>query len=130
LQWDDLDSQIFDLMKDNARKEYTRVAEKTGVTSATIKRRFFNNIVPNCEFAYYFFPKGYKYYNQSFFLIHSRYEKSLVKAFRLLPCTTYIYPFEKGIGCNIFHRNINALLTMMEKLKSEKVIIPFLCSRL
>jgi len=125
LQWDDLDCKIFELMKGNARIEYTKVAENTGVTSATVKRRFVTNIVPNCEFAHYFFPKGYKYYNKTFFIIHSRYEESLVKAFHLLPCTTYVYPFEEEIGCNIFHRSINDLMTMMEKLKVEKVIDSF-----
>lgn len=125
LRWDDLDFGIFELMKDNAREEYTKVAEKLKVTSATVKRRFVNNVVPHCEFAHYFFPKGYKYYSKTFFLIRSRYEKSLVEAFHLLPCTTYVYPLEEEIGCIIFHRNINDLMTMMEKLKLEKVIDSF-----
>ncbi|MGC1121054.1 MAG: hypothetical protein WBA22_08160 [Candidatus Methanofastidiosia archaeon] len=122
LPWDDLDLRIFDLMKGNARKEYTEVARKTGVTVRTVKTRFLDNIVPHCEFAHYFFPMEYSYYDKTFFIIHSDYEKSLVKAFHLLPCTTYVYPFEEGIGCNIFHKNINDLMTMMEKLKIEKVL--------
>lgn len=125
LEWNDLDFQIFNHFKDNARKKYREVAREINVHQTTVKRRLFSNILPNCKFIHYFFPRGYKYYNQTFFLIHSKYEQSLVKAFYLLPCTTYVYPFEKGIGCNIFHRNINALLTMMEKLKSEKVIDSF-----
>ena len=125
LEWTDLDFEIFKNMQYNARKKYSEVARKVGVHQTTVKRRFMDNIMPNCEFAHYFFPKGYKYYNQSFFLIYSQYEKFLVKAFHLLPCTTYVYPFETGIGCIIFHRNINDLMTMMEKLKEEKVIDSF-----
>lgn len=122
LPWDDLDLRVFDLMKGNARKEYSEVARRTGVTIRTVKRRFLDNIVPHCEFAHYFFPRGYSYYDKTFFVIRTEYEKSLVRAFHLLPCTTYVYPFEEGIGCNVFHKNINDLMTMMEKLKREKIL--------
>ncbi len=125
LKWSDLDFEIFTRMKDNGRKRYSDVAKEIEVHSTTVKRHFMDNILPNCEFVHYFFPMGYKFYNKAFFLIRSEYELSLVRAFRLLPCTTYIFPYEKMMGCIIFHRDMTALMTMIEKLKIEGIIDSF-----
>jgi hypothetical protein len=46
----------------------------------------------------------------------------VVKAFKLFPCTTYIYPFENSLAVNFFHDNINILMTFMKKMEERGVI--------
>ncbi|KYK32299.1 MAG: hypothetical protein AYK18_05370 [Theionarchaea archaeon DG-70] len=122
LEWNDLHMRIFQLMRKNARRPFTEVGRATGVSSTTIKKHFYENVLPCCEVAHYFFPKGYNYYRQSLFKIETRFEASLVEAFKLLSCTTYVYPFEDSLAVNLFHDNINILMTFMKKMEEKGII--------
>lgn len=122
LDWSDLDTRIFELMREDARRPFTEVASETGKYSSTIKDHFYQFVLPQCEVAHYFFPKGYDYYMQNLFRIYTHYEKSLVKALEKLPCTTYVYPLEKGLVLIIFHENINIIMTFIEKMEENGIL--------
>jgi hypothetical protein len=119
LIWTDLTLRIFELMHEDARVSYTDVADKTDVYSSTVRNHLEKYILPRCEIAHFFFPKGYKNYMKNFFRIYTHYEQSLVKAFEKLPCTTYVYPLEEGIAFNVFHEDINMVMTMLEKMREN-----------
>jgi predicted transcriptional regulator len=122
LEWSDLQMQIFQLMRKNVRRPFTEVGRAAGVSSTTVKKHFYEDVLPCCEVAHYFFPNGYSFYRQSLFKIETKYEVSLVKAFKLLPCTTYVYPFENSLAVNFFHDNVNILMTFMKKMEERGVI--------
>jgi len=122
LDWSDLDTRIFELMRENARRPFTEVAGETDKYSSTIKDHFYQFVLPQCEIAHYFFPKGYDCYMQNLFRIYTHYEKSLVKALEKLPCTTYVYPLEKGLVFIIFHENINIVMTFVEKMEENGIL--------
>ncbi len=122
LQFSDLDMEIFRLLRVNARRPFTEVGAEVGVFSSTVKDHFLKSVLPHCEVAHYFFPKGYSTYMPNLFRIHSKHETSLSKALENLPCTSYVYPFEKGILLNIFHENINLMMGLMEKMEENEII--------
>lgn len=117
-----LDMEIFKIMKKNARLPFTRVTEKTGVFSGTIKDHFYKHVLPHCNIAHYFFPQGYKNYMQTYFRIHTKYECSIVSSLKYLPCTSYVYPFEKGLLINLFHENINIAMTIFQKMEEMGLV--------
>lgn len=125
LQWSDIDMQIFQLMRKNARRAFLQIADYIGVAPNTVKTHYYDTVLPSCKVAHYFFPKGYDYYHQSLFRIHTEYEDSFVKALRLLPTTVYVYPFETGLCVNFFHDNINVLMTLMGKMEEKGIIKSF-----
>jgi hypothetical protein len=122
LDWSNLDMLIFESMRENARKKFTETAEIADVASNTIKNHYYKHVLPNCNIAHYFFPKGYDNYMKNQIRIYSKYEKSLVESFKRLPCTTYVYPFEKGILITLFHENINIVMTLMGKMEERGII--------
>ncbi|KYK36417.1 MAG: hypothetical protein AYK19_08895 [Theionarchaea archaeon DG-70-1] len=122
LPWDDIHWNIFYSMKDDVRTEFKTVAGKTGVTSSTVKRHFYQTVLPYCNTSHYFFPKGYEYYNQSFIIVKSDFEKGLVDSLRKLPCTTYVYPLEEEIVLSIFHEGINDLMKAFQKMEEAGYI--------
>ncbi len=122
LRWVELDWKIYQLMRENARLEFTAVAREIGVFSSTIKDHFYKNILPCCIVTNYFFPKGYSSYLQAFLRVHTEYERSFVAALENLPCTSYVYPLEKGFVVNIFHENTNDLMAAMGKLEETGIV--------
>jgi hypothetical protein len=125
LQWSDIDVQIFQSMRKDARQAFSQVADLWGVAPNTVKTHYFNSVLPSCKIAHYFFPRGYDHYHQSLFRIQTKYENSFVKALRMLPTTVYVYPFESGLCVNFFHDNINILMTLMGKMEEKRVIKSF-----
>ena len=122
LNWGDLDMRIFELMRENARRPFTEVSAHTDVYSSTIKDHFYKHVLPCCKVAHYFFPNGYDAYMQGFFKIQTKYEESVVRALRKLPCTTYIYPLENELLINLFHENINIVMTVIGKMEENGII--------
>ena len=122
LDWKELDMRIFDSMKENVRRPFTEVSEITGVFSSTVKEHFYKHVLPRCNVAHYFFPKGYDFYMKNLIRIHTKCEKSIINALKCLPCTTYVYPLEKGLIITLFHENINITMTFIEKMEENGVI--------
>lgn len=122
LDWQEIDMRIFELMKEDARRPFTEVARETGVFSQTVKNHFYNHVLPWCNVAHYFFPKGYDAYMKNQIRIYTKYEQSLVHSLKRLPCTTYVYPLEKGLLIDIFHENINIVMTIFGKMEEMGVI--------
>jgi len=119
---EELDSKIFEIMKHDARMPFTQVAKNLNVFSGTIKDHFYKKVLPLCNVAHYFFPLGYSNYMESYFRIHTEYEESLVKSLELLLCTSYVYPFEKGLLINIFHENISISMALLQKMEEMGLV--------
>jgi hypothetical protein len=126
LRWDDTDWEIYDRFGGNVRTEYTAVAREIGVYPNTVKSRFLKKVIPSCVMAHYFFPKGYDYYEQAFLRIHSKYEKDFVKILERFPCTSYVFPLEKGLIINLFHERAGVLLPVIEKVEEKAFIDDYL----
>ena len=117
-----MDVEIFELMKSDVRIPFTKVGRKIDVFSGTVKEHFYKHVLPHCRVAHYFFPKGYKNYMQTYFRIHTEYEDSITNSLKYLPCTSYVYPFEKGLLINFFHENINIAMTMFQKMEEMGLV--------
>ena len=126
LDWSDVDWRIYDAMRSNIRVEFTTVARKTGVYPNTVKTHFYEKVLPCCVTVNYFFPKGYDFYGQAFLRIHTDYEKSIIRALGELPCTSYIFPLEKGLIVGLFHDGIKDILEVIEKMEKKAVIDDYL----
>lgn len=122
LNWDTFDWNIYISVRQNARKAFNSVSRETGISHKTIKKRFYNNILPNCKRVYYFFPKGYNFYEKTFLQIYTKYEKSLTNAFKKLATTTYIYPLKDRILVNCFHENGNIFMGTIKELEEVGII--------
>ena len=109
-------------MMTNAQIPFTKVAKSSEVSPNTVKTYFYENILPCCDVAHYFFPKGYDYYGKSLILLNSDFEYGLINLFSMLPCTTYIFPFEKEIGVIAFHEGVHELLFALKKLEERSYI--------
>ena len=121
-EMEELDRKIFEIMKYDARLPFAQVTKKINVFSGTVKEHFYKKILPLCTVAHYFFPKGYPSYMKTYFRVHTEYEESLIKSLRYLPCTSYVYPFEEGLLINLFHENINLVMTMFQKMEEMGLI--------
>lgn len=117
LNWDDLDWKIYLSIRENLRKPLKQVSDEIGESSYIIKRRLLQAIIPSCTVANFFFPLGYDYYDKTFLQFESKYENSIVRALRRLPCTSYIYPLEKRMICIIFHDGIKYVLVLTRKME-------------
>lgn len=122
LTWQNIDMRIFEFMRENARRPFTEVAREVGVYSSTVKDHFYKYVLPHCNVAHYFFPKGYDAYMQSLCRIYTNYEQSVVNSLKRLPCTSYVYPLEKGLLVNVFHENINILMAVFGKMEEMGII--------
>ena len=117
-----LDIKIFELMKDNARRPFSEVGRETGVFSSTIKDHFYKYVLPHCNVAHYFFPRGYDTYMKTLCRVYTQCEQSVVTSLKRLPCTCYVYPLEKGLLINFFHEDINILMTIFGKMEEMGII--------
>jgi hypothetical protein len=119
LYWDQVHFDIFKAMMYNAHMPFTTVAKMSKISANTVKKYFYESVLPFCDVAHYFFPKGYDHYSQSLILLDSDYELGLVNLFSMLPCTTYIFPFEEEIGVLTFHEGVQELLFALKKLEER-----------
>lgn len=126
LEWDDLDWKIYESMKHNGRKEFTKVAREADVWPKTAQKHFFEHVFPQCTTGHYFFPKGYDSYDKAFLKIRSSYERGLIKALEILPCTSYVYPFGKELIIIIFHNSMTNLMETVQKMEEIGVISAYL----
>jgi hypothetical protein len=121
-EMEELDRKIFEIMKHDARLPFSQVGREVDVFSGTVKDHYYKKIMPMCNVAHYFFPRGYSSYMQTYFRIHTPYEKSLVKSLQLLPCTSYVYPFEEGLFVTIFHENFTDLMYLLRKMEEMGLV--------
>ncbi|KYK38137.1 MAG: hypothetical protein AYK18_07840 [Theionarchaea archaeon DG-70] len=109
-------------MKNNVQIPFSTVAEETGFSSITVKKYFYETVLPYCNIAHYFFPKGYNHYSQAVVTIETDFEEGLVGAFSKLPCTTYVFPLEEELLVGIFHEGIQDVMFTMKKLEEKGFI--------
>ena len=122
LPWDEIHFNIFDIMKHNMQIPFSHVARETNLASNTVKKYFYKDILPYCNTAHYFFPKGYSHYHQSLIIVKSDCEKGLVNNLPKLPCTTYVFPLEKEIALILFHEGVQNVMFAMKKLEEKGFI--------
>ncbi len=122
LPWEDIHFRIFDIMKHNVQMPFSEVARGTNLSQITAKKYFYEDVLPYCNIAHYFFPKGYDHYVQSLLLVKSDHEKGLVDSLSKLPCTTYVFPLEKEIALGIFHEGVDDLMFAFKKLEEKGYI--------
>jgi len=126
LHWSELDWRIFNLAHENIRMKVSKIARKAEVSHKTAGEHLWNHVVPECSIAHFFFPKGYDEYRYLYLRISSDYEVDLIEAFKQLPCTTYIYPFEKEINVILFYESHEKILNLLEKLKEIGILNNYL----
>ena len=126
LDWSELDWQIFNLARENIRMKVSEIARKTEVSYKTVREHLWKHVVPVCSIAHFFFPQGYDNYRYLYLRIKSDYETSLIESFGQLPCTTYIFPFEKEINTVLFYESHKKILDLLEKLKEIGILNDYL----
>jgi DNA-binding Lrp family transcriptional regulator len=122
LEWNETHWKIYNITKRNIRQSFYKVGRKIGIDHKTVKKYFYDNILPKCGIYHYFWPFGYDNYMQSFIRLKTEYEREMTKALSLLPCTTYIYPLREEICLLIFHENNNRLMSLFQKWEEEGII--------
>lgn len=128
LPWTDTHFRIYEIFKNNIQLEFAVAARKLGLSQDIVRKGFYKSILPFCNVAHYFFPKGYNHYHKSFIVADSNHEMGLVRAFSELPCTTYVFPLEEELLFLIFHENINDLMLFFKKIEEKRYIEKyFLC---
>ncbi len=113
-------------MKENIRSKFDTVARKISVDPKTVKKHFFEKVLPSCVIANFFFPKGYSSYKQMYIRLTTDFEQSIVEALGKLPCTSYVFPLEHEIDVNLFHENESLILLSLKKLKEAGMIHDYL----
>ena len=126
LPWENIHWDIFYHMKSDARRSFRDVGKSIGVTFDTVKKHFYESVLPYCDVAHYFFPKGYDGYHQSLIVLKSSYEKDLVRSLSTLPCTSYVYPLEKDTLLSIFNEGIIDLMRAFKKLEEAGFVDDYL----
>ena len=122
LPWEDIDFRIYDIMKNNIQMQFSDVARKIEFSSNTVKKHFYETVMPYCNISHYFFPKGYDYYQKAMLSVETSYETGLVEALSRLPCTTYVFPFENEIILILFHEGIQDVMSVFRKLEEKGYI--------
>jgi hypothetical protein len=122
LPWDQVHYDIFEIMKGNIQVPFLQVAEKVDLSPNTVKKYFYNDILPYCDIAHYFFPKGYGYYHKSLVIAETDYEKGVVKSLQKLPCTSYVYPLEEELVLTVFHEDVVDLMFAFKRLEEKGIV--------
>jgi hypothetical protein len=126
LDWEPLDWKIYQSMRLDIRRDFTKVAKDVGVTSKTVQKRFYEKVLPKCIQINYFFPRGYHNYLKAFLLVNSNYENRITSALRKLPCTTYVFPLEESLVIILFHESVTMTLEFLEKIEEKAIIDSYL----
>jgi hypothetical protein len=117
LGWNDLDWEIYQIMRLNVRKKFTKVSRETNAAYSTVKRHFYNEILPKCIVANIFFPKGYRNYQLLILRIKSYCEKSLIESFQGLSCTNIFFSLENDLILYWYHQNTQEILKALQKIE-------------
>jgi len=126
LDWDELDWRIYGIIKRNARQKFTVIARNADTMPTTVKKHFYEKILPNSVLINYFFPKGRDSYRQVFLRIESDFECSIIDALKELPCTSYIFPLEKSVILGLFHESITDVLSVIGKMEEKAILDDYL----
>jgi hypothetical protein len=126
LEWSEADWKIYLFMRKDIRCKFTDVGRYAGVDSKTAKKHFYGNILPNCDIAHYFFPEGRNSYREIFLKVETDYEKSLIAALKMLPCTSYVYPLDTSLIIVLFQNDEKLVLFNLQKLKEIGIINDYL----
>ena len=122
LGWSALDWDIYHLMRPNIREKFIVISKKTGVFLSTVKRHFYNKILPKCVVIHRFFPKGFNNYLQMVLRIRSRYERAIAESLKELPCSNIVFPLESELIIFLYHENTRKILKMIQKMEEIGVI--------
>ena len=122
LYWDKIQWDIFEIMRNNLQITFLDVGKCLNVAPNTVRKYFNADILPNCDIAHYFFPKGYNYYLQSLVILKTDFETGFVKSLKKLPCTSYIFPLEDELAIILFHEGVNDLMFMLKKFEEKGFI--------
>jgi len=122
LYWGSTEFRIFETMKNNVQMSFTKVAKICNFSPNTVRKYFCNEILPCCDIAHYFFPKGYDHYHKSLIIMKTDYEEHFVKSLTRLPCTSYVFPLEEEIVVIIFHDGVDDLMYSLKKLEEKGYI--------
>ena len=122
LFWDKIQWDIYNIMRTNIQKTFLDVGKCLNVAPNTVRKYFNADILPNCDIAHYFFPKGYDHYLQSLVVLKTDYEIGFVKSLHKLPCTSYIFPLEDELAIVMFHEGVNDLMFMLKKFEEKGFI--------
>lgn len=117
LNWGATEWGIYRSIRSDLRKPFKSVGEDAGISSNTAKKSFYNNVLPCCTVANYFFPLGYKYYDKIFIKLESEYEKGLISSLKKFPCTTYVYRLDNEVIFILFHENIRDIFILTKKIE-------------
>lgn len=126
LEWSEVDWKTYLFMRKDVRCKFTEAGRYAGVDSKTIKKHFYESILPKCDVAHYFFPEGRDSYREIFLKIETDYEESFVKALQRLPCTSYVYPLDTAIVVVLFQKDEKSTLFILQKLKEIGILNDYL----
>ncbi|MGC1121534.1 MAG: hypothetical protein WBA22_10620 [Candidatus Methanofastidiosia archaeon] len=122
LNWSELDWNIYNISRSDARVKISTIKRRTEVSYNTIKKHFYDNVLPSCIIAHYFFPEGYPFYQQLVLKLSSKYEEGIVDELRKLPCTSYVFPLENSLFIALFHENTDFTMDIIQKLEERAII--------
>jgi DNA-binding Lrp family transcriptional regulator len=117
LHWNEIDWKIYRAIRKDLRKPFKQIGKKIGIFSNKVKELLYDEIIPCCTIANYFFPRGYQHYDTAFMKLETEFEKSIIKKLKKLPCTTYVFPLEDSIVLIIFHEGIKDMLFLTKKIE-------------
>lgn len=90
LRWDEEDDTLYWEFKYNVRREYKKLMKKYCISCRKIKT-WLKRSNETCTVFTRFFPDGITFYDPHLFFIKTRYEKSVVDLFGMLPTSTLYF---------------------------------------
>lgn len=126
LPWEDIHYDLFRVMMRDAQMPFSKVADILNISPSTVKTYYYKNILPYCNIAHYFFPKGYDHYFKSLITLKTDFEKGFINILEKLPCTSYVFPLEDEIVSVIFHEGVHELLFSFKKFEEKGYKIKYL----
>jgi DNA-binding Lrp family transcriptional regulator len=119
--WDELDWEIYSLLRRNPRESFGKVAGKIGVSWVTVQDHY-EKIIKQCKVFTSFYPETYSGYDHVLLCFRTKYETGLENALGQLDRSSYIYKFNERIIIVLFVKNYNRTVRKFEELEKEKII--------
>lgn len=117
--WNELDWDVFNLMKDPTRS-FGKVGGELGVSWVTVQTHF-KKILKDCRIWVSFFPKGYKFYSNAVLTFKTKYEIDLKNELEKIDRTSFLYKFDDTIALFLHYETFDDIRTF-ELLKKKKKI--------